>query len=266
MAPVIEDSPGYVVRLRRTADWNLIRGGRAVASAHGLCRPDGRWFVSIDAWDDSAYAPLFRAMDEDLRQDLYTNLSADDVEGLTRWQRFGFSVARRETLYEVPVDPAVTGLDEAPLPDGIVLVPADAVDEDRLRELDDTLRQDVPGTDGWASDPMEFREQTFDERYFDPSAYLVAVDDAHKTFAGLVRVWNHPRLARLGLIGVVPAYRRRGLARAMLGAAFGPVYERGNATVTAEAAVTNLASTALLESIGARRTGETLALLRARRG
>ncbi|WP_370452685.1 GNAT family N-acetyltransferase [Kribbella sp. VKM Ac-2568] len=36
-------------------------------------------------------------------------------------------------------------------------------------------------------------------------------------YAGLVRIWNGPRpLPRLGLIGVLPAHRRRGLARALV--------------------------------------------------
>jgi len=54
------------------------------------------------------------------------------------------------------------------------LISADAVDEDGLRTLDECLREDVPGMDGWIHDPREFREQTFEERRFDPATYLVA--------------------------------------------------------------------------------------------
>lgn len=254
---------GTVVRLTRTATWNLIDDGECTASAYAVCRPDRRWFVSIDTWDEAAYAPLLSAVSDDLRQDLYTNLSGDDGPGLDRWRRLGFAVARREILYAVPVDPAITGLGDV-LPPGIVLLSADAAEENRLRELDNALRADVPGTEGWVNDPAEFREHTFDERYFDPATYLVAVDDARETFAGLVRVWNHPRHARLGLIGVAPPYRRRGLARALLGAAFLPLHGRGVTSVAAEADATNVASVTLLEGIGARRTGETLELLRRR--
>lgn len=257
-----ENAAGWVARRTRTAAWNLIGDGECTASAHAICRPDRRWFVSIDTWDEAAYAPLLRAVVEDLRQDLYTNRSGDDGEGLDRWRGLGFEVARRTILYAVPVDPMLTGLGDAAVPAGIVLLSADAVDEDRLRELDDELRADVPGTEGWVSDPTEFREYTFDERRFDPSTYLVALDDAREEFAGLARIWNHPVHAWLGLIGVTPPYRRRGLARALLGAAFAPLHERGVTSVAAQTDATSVASVALLEGIGARHTDETLELIR----
>jgi len=253
---------GQVVRPTRTATWNYIRGNDTAASAHARCRPDRRWFVSIDAWDEEAYAPLMTAMCEDLRQDLYMNVSGDDGDGLERWRKLGFEIGRREIEFTIPVDPARTGLTDAPPPDGIVLISADAADEQGLRELDDRLRADVPGTDGWFNDPQEFGEYTFDERHFDPSTYLVAVDNSREEFAGLVRVWTNPRESRLGLIGTTASYRRRGLARALLAAAFSPLHERGVAHISAEIDETNDASINLLESIGATRTVETLELIR----
>ncbi|MGI8692263.1 MAG: GNAT family N-acetyltransferase [Geodermatophilaceae bacterium] len=255
---------GRVARLARTAEWSLVRGAEAVASAHATCRPDGRWFVSIDGWDEAADAPLLAAMVGDLRHDLHTNVDGADEVELRRWHRLGFEPSRRESLLAVPVDPGVSGLTQSVLPDGIVLVSADAVDETTLRELDDTLRADVPGSAGWVNDPMEFREYTFDERQFDPATYLVAVDDACERFAGLVRVWTTPRLSRLGLIGVTAPYRRRGLARALLAGAFAPLHERGVRTVAAQVDVTNTASVALLNDIGAEQVGETIELVRPR--
>lgn len=251
-----------VARLPRTANWNLVRGGEVVAGAHGMCRPDGRWFVSIDGWDDAADGPLLAAMVEDLRHDLYTNVDGADGPELHRWRGLGFEPGRREVLLDVPVDPAVTGLRPSAPVDGIVLLAADAVDETALRELDDTLRADVPGCDGWVNDPTEFREYTFDERQFDPATYLVAVDDACERFAGLVRVWTNPRRSRLGLIGVTAPYRRRGLARALLAAAFAPLHDRGLRTVVAEVDVTNEPSMRLLTSLGAEPIGETVELVR----
>jgi hypothetical protein len=78
----------------------------------------------------------------------------------------------------VPTGPDQTHLAAGALPAGMSLVSADAVDEDGLRLLDEALRQDVPGSDGWVNDPQEFREYTFSEWRFDPATYLVAVDDA----------------------------------------------------------------------------------------
>ena len=57
-------------------------------------------------------------------------------------------------------------------------------------------------------------------------------------------------------------YRRRGLATALLHAAFRPLAARGFTQVTAEADVTNGPSRTLLAHFGARRTGGTVELRR----
>lgn len=110
-------------------------------------------------------------------------------------------------------------------------------------------------------DPKEFAEYTFDPRHFDPETYLVAVDDATGTYAGLVRVWNDPGVRMLGLIAVTRAYRRRGVARALLAAAFRPLHDQGVREVAAEVDVTNDASSTLLRSLGAHRVGGSVELL-----
>ena len=261
--PAAASEPGeYVVRLSRTASWNLVRGADTIASAHAMCRPDGRWYVSIDAWDDTAWAPLLEVMSVALGCDLHTIVDESDAATLAGWRRFGFEVARREIDYLIPVDPGVTGLVESRLPDGIVLLAADAVDETELRLLDDTVRADVPGSAGWLNDPQEFRERSFDERYFDPSTYLVALDDTGPAFTGLVRIAVLPRRPRLGLLGVTTGYRRRGLARALLAAAFGALHERGFTHVAADVDATNAPSIRLLEQIGGQRTGASVVLVR----
>ncbi|MBO0880606.1 MAG: GNAT family N-acetyltransferase [Mycobacterium sp.] len=258
----MDTSPVVITRPMRRATWNLLRGWEAVASAHALLRPDRRWFVSIDAWDDADHDELLGAVLDDLPFDLYTVVSEADDEARQRWTRSGFTLTRREIEFVVPVDPSRTGLRNSRLPDGLVAAPADAVEEDLLRELDDTLHRDVPGSDGWRNDPGEFHDYTYDEAHFDPATYLVAIDEQGEAFAGLVRVWVSRQHARLGLIGVTRGYRRRGLARALLATAFDRVHERGLVDVTAEADETNHAVITLLESIGARRTGTTLELIR----
>ncbi|MGH8959934.1 MAG: GNAT family N-acetyltransferase [Jatrophihabitantaceae bacterium] len=250
-----------IVHPSRTATWRVLRGDELSGSAHGLCRPDGRWFVSVDTWDDDELQPLVEAMAEDLRHDLYTMLDEDDRE-LDRWLELGFAVRRREVRYRMPVDPARTGLATAVTDLDVVLLAADVVDEALLRRLDDELRTDVPGAQGWRNDPEEFAQYTFGSRQFDPATYLVAVDDTAAAFAGLVRVWNIPTIPRLGLIGVTRAYRRRGLARVLLGAAFAALHERGVAFVDAEVDGANAASIALLTGIGAVPTGANLELIR----
>ena len=71
-------------------------------------------------------------------------------------------------------------------------------------------------------------------------------------------------MSRLSLIGVLPGYRRRGLARALLAAVFGVLADRGAPEAVAEVADTSTASLALLDGLGARRTGGAVWLVRKR--
>ena len=82
-----------VARPTRTASWNLVRDGTTAASAYAVCRPDRRWFVSVDAWDDRDHDPLVHAMIADLGQDLYTRIDGADPATLCRTTIRG-SVAR----------------------------------------------------------------------------------------------------------------------------------------------------------------------------
>ena len=81
----------------------------------------------------------------------------------------------------------MTGLAGAALPAELDVVSAADADITRLRLLDDALRQDVPGCQGWRWDTEQFRAETFGP-FFDPATYLVAVDRASGQYAGLVRV------------------------------------------------------------------------------
>jgi len=251
-----------IARLTRRATWRALAGSEDVGEANAILRPDRRWFVSVDTWNASSFLPLLSAVADDLRQDLYTTVDEDDERELRNWSAAGFTILRRKHHFLIPTDPARTRRPGATLPAGMSLVSADAVNEDGLRTLDEWLRHDVPGMDGWINDPREFREQTFEERRFDPATYLVAVDDVHQTFAGLARVWNHPRLPRLDLVGVTSDYRRRGLALVLLAAVFAPLRERGVSEVAADADAATPASNALLSSIAARRVGGSIELVR----
>lgn len=253
---------GVVARSTRFANWSLLREGSSVASASAVCRPDRRWFVSVDAWHDGDYEPLVNAMVADLGSDLCTRIDSSDAGALELWSRFGFAVERRELEFVLSPDPASTGLVHVQMPPGLTLLSAADADEGELRQFDDLLRQDVPGADGWVNDPSEFHEYTFDEGQFDPATYLVALDDERQRYAGLVRIWVSGTQARLGLIGVARGYRRRGLARALLAHALHPVHERGIMRVTAEVDDSNRASLGLLRSIGAVESGAAAVLKR----
>jgi ribosomal protein S18 acetylase RimI-like enzyme len=61
---------------------------------------------------------------------------------------------------------------------------------------------------------------------------------------------------------VLPDYRRRGLAKALIAAAFEPLIGRGATEVVAEADRSNLGSTTLLAQLGGVVTGTDVELIR----
>ena len=151
------------------------------------------------------------------------------------------------------------------LPSGFGVLSAASADITWLRLLDDALRQDVPGCEGWRWDAEEFRAETFGP-FFDPATYLVAVDRASGQYAGLVRIWRNRAGPRLGLIAMLAGYRRRGAARALLGQAFTVLAARGDTSAVCEVDDTNVASISLLTGLGARRYGGNVELIRRRPG
>lgn len=207
-------------------------------------RPDGRTFVLGAPDPELPAGELFAFADE------------ADTERRAALAALGFRPHRRELELLLP-----TGVESAELPAGIRVLHGDEVRVEELRLLDDALRGDVPGTEGWRWDGDGFREETFSE-HFDPALYLVAADEATGELVGIVRIWNRPDGPKLGLVGVRRAYRRRGITRALLARAFATLRERGVAEVETSVDETNVASRALLEALGGAPVGATLELRR----
>jgi GNAT superfamily N-acetyltransferase len=172
-------------------------------SAVAICRPDGRWFIRSPDDDEPGV-------------DLYATADDNDVAA---YARRGFVIHRRVNHYLVPT--GTVGQVEPPA--GVELVTADRVEEERLRELDDELRQDVPGSEGWRWVAGGFRAEMAGAD-FDPSVYIVAVDGVD--YIGIARVWMRRPVPRLGFVGVSRPYRRRGVALALLSRAFGVLASR----------------------------------------
>jgi ribosomal protein S18 acetylase RimI-like enzyme len=164
----------------------------------------------------------------------------DDAE---RWLAAGWIIQRREDEYVVPTVPP------APHP---FLHLKDA-DLERLRLLDDELRQEVPGTAGWRWTQEDFVAET----YSSPSVYLVT-----PSYDGICRVWLREPTPRLGFVGVRRSERGRGLGRALVAAALGETNALGFSEVTTEIDVENAASQALFRGFGARRIGGFAELVR----
>lgn len=268
-----------VSRMRPELTWCAVDGDLVAGEVRARLRPDNRWFLYFDTWRADAWPLLADAVARDLGRDLYVTLEDAEYEALDACAEAGFAVHRRESSYRIPVDPAVTGLAGAGLagavlsagpagavlPAGLDVLSAGDADITRLRRLDDALRQDVPGCEGWRWDAGQFRAETF-SWFFDPATYLVAVDRASGEYAGLVRIWDNRAGPRLGLIAVLAPYRRRGVARALLGQAFAVLAGRGATSVTGETDDTNVASVSLLTGLGARRYGGSVELIRRQPG
>lgn len=186
-------------------------------------RPDGKAFARSPL-DDGDYAEC----------------RDDDTE---RWLAAGWTIQRRENEYALPTVPAT------PHP----FLHIAEVDLERLRLLDDELRHDVPGTDGWHWTHDDFVAET----HSSPSVYLVAPG-----YDGICRVWLREPVPRLGFVGVRRSARGCGLGRALVAAALGETNALGFSEVTTEIAVENAASQALFRGFGARRIGGFVELVR----
>ena len=251
--------------MRPALTWRALDGDLVAGEVSARLRPDNRCFVYFDTWRADACPPLADAVARDLGRDLYVTLEDAEYDALDACAQAGFVVHRRESYYRIPTDPVVTGLAGAVLPTGLDVLSAADADITRLRRLDDALRQDVPGCEGWRWDAEEFRAETFGP-FFDPATYLVAVDTASGQYAGLVRIWRNRAGPRLGLIAMLAQYRRRGVARALLGRAFTVLAARGDKSVAGEVDDTNVASVSLLTGLGGRRYGGNVELIRQQPG
>jgi len=254
-----------VSRMLPALTWRALDGDLVAGEVSARLRPDNRCFLYFDTWRGDAYSPLADAVARDLGCDLYVTLEDAEYDALDACAQAGFAVHRRESYYRIPTDPAVTGLAGVMLPAGLDILSAAGADITRLRLLDDALRQDLPGSEGWRWDAVEFRAETFGP-FFDPATYLVAVDRASGEYAGLVRIWRSRAGPRLGLIATLAQYRRCGVARALLSGALAVLAARGATSVVGEVDDTNVASVSLLTGLGARRYGGSVELIRRQPG
>jgi ribosomal protein S18 acetylase RimI-like enzyme len=243
----------HPVTISRVADnqWHAVRNDLTVGRGHATRRLDGRTFLSIDTWQDAVFDQLAAAMLADQPAPRYTVVDETDRDLTTRWERAGFAIRRRESEFVVP-----TELTPAAVPSGVVIA---AAEEAPLRELDRAIRAEVESTVGWQTMPAEVLPWQGGTRPIDPSTYTVAIRDGR--YVGLVRVATRTRRPRIGLVAVLAAEQRHGIARALLTHVLGALHHSGAAAATAEVDETNSAAMALFEGIGAERTGRSLELI-----
>jgi GNAT superfamily N-acetyltransferase len=249
------------VMITRVADrqWHALDDDLVVGRGHAVHRPDGRLFVSIDAWHDAAFDRLAEAMLTQLPAPLHTVVDEADVDLMAGWRRAGFTIRRREREYAVPTDPRATGLDEVLPPPGVTILPAGQADEDLLRAVDRAIRDEVEATVGWQSMPAEVIPRPEGDTIVDPSKYAVAA--APGRYLGLIRVVTVIR-PRIGLIAVRTGEQRRGIGRALLAHTLGTLHRSGFTEAWTEVQESNHAASALFEGIGARPMSSNLELVR----
>ncbi|GAA1226301.1 GNAT family N-acetyltransferase [Kitasatospora nipponensis] len=252
------EHPLVVTRVEERA-WHALADDQVVGRGDVALRPDGRTFLSIDAWDEAVFDRIAHTMLADLPTPLYTVVDEAD-RGLTAgWERAGFTVRRREWEYLVPTDPRITGLAAVRAPSGVSVVPLGEAAEDLLRAVDRAVREEVEATVGWRSMPAEVVPRPHGTTVLYPSRYAVAAESGR--YVGLVRVAPITRQPRIGLIAVLADRQRRGIARALLAHVLGSLHHAGIDTASAEVNEANRAAMALFEGIGSRRAGSNLELV-----
>ncbi|MFD0556909.1 acetyltransferase (GNAT) family protein [Stackebrandtia endophytica] len=221
-------------------------------------RPDGRRQALLDpGGDPTSVADLLSAVVADTDREVIIEL-ADDDGLLSTVLTVGFVERRHENIYEVECDVAVSALVDHQITPEWTVEAADRVDLDRLRELDDELRQDVPGISGWRWSREAFLAE-MQSPSCDPRLYRVLVD-ASGDYHGICRIWRNPQQSRIGFVGVSRQHRRGGLATALLADTLREARRIGLSTLVLEADTTNV-SNRLADKIGARRIGGTVELV-----
>jgi ribosomal protein S18 acetylase RimI-like enzyme len=251
----------HAVVITRVADrqWHALEDDCVVGRGDASRRPDGRIFLSIDAWHRAAFDRLAEVMLADLPKPLYTVVDEADLDLTWQWEQVGFVTRRREWEYLVPTDPQATGLGSVLPPPGVTTLPVGQAQEGLLRALDRTIRDEVEATIGWQEMPAEVLPGLDGATPLDPSRYAVAVWSGR--YVGLVRVAQVTRQPRIGLIAVRSDCRRRGIARALLAQVLGSLHRGGIETASAEVNESNWPAMALFMGIGARRAGSNLELV-----
>lgn len=241
----------HVVTRVAEHQWHAVEGDQVVGRGDTTRRPDGRTFLSIDAWHGTAFDRLAAAMLADLQKPLYALVDETDHDLTSRYRSAGFTTRRREWEYVVPT----ASFPVSPLP-GVRLLTFGEAEHGPLSELDRVIRDEIVADPGWPEMPAEVVPGPVP---LDPSKYVVAAQG--DAYVGLVRLGPVPRRPRIGLVAVRSGARRRGIARALLTHVLDALHRGGVESASAEVKESNEAAMRLLEGLGARPASSTLELV-----
>lgn len=235
---------GLLARSRYLA----VDGDELVGVAMTTTRPDGRAFINFTTTAPELWPALCALALQD-HEAVHITVDASDTTATNQLIATGFSQTLQTDAFAVPVDLALNRLRRARVPRRFRVMSANDVPAGALSELDNRLRQDVPGTSGWEA-PVAWVADELDDAAFDPSGYLVAVEADSDHCVGLVRFWRNPSAVRLGLLGVLPAQRRSLLASGLLRRGIEAVKQWGESTFVTETSPANTATHPALLRLG----------------
>lgn len=252
----------YVVQQLNPLHWQVSDvAGTVLGEAHGWPRPDRRCVVRLPPALPDAWGDLAAALGQESGVPLLASAPAQDDHQSAGLTRAGFQRARTEQHWLIPLTPATDRLSRLHFGDGsgaagYDLVSARHTDLTALCALDNQIRQDIPGTSGWAGTVTELAESLDDEE-FDPALYVVARQRTDGAHVGLVRVWNRSPHPRVGCLGVVASLRRTSLCARLVLVVGRELQARGVEAVTTETDVHHAASHTLVRRMGGQPTGLT---------
>lgn len=205
------------------------------AALRAVLRPDGAWWVRLPESRPDAWPELAEAATRDGAAPLLTSRPAEeDQDRVGFLRRAGFTPSRTQTSWRIPLDPRLVTVSRTQHQ----IVAVTECEADAVADLDNAVRADIPGTQGWVGNGAQLLE-SLDDPDFDPELYRVARHRVTGTLDGLIRVWNRRPEPRLGCVGLTRRWRRTGLARVLVQDVARTLLDRGVTHITAETDHTN---------------------------
>jgi hypothetical protein len=195
--------------------WVAVVGDVVIGAATAGLRPDNRMFVRL-AGDVGSYGPLSLVVREELGRSVYAMVDEADAAHVAALAAAGFATEMVAERFRIRFDEALLLFRKEWVPTWARVESADAFDEQRLFDLDNELRQDVLGSEGWHGNRQWFHDELTVSPPFDPAAYLVAMDQRSGELVGLVRIWRNPDGPRFGMIGIRRSYRSTTIAGGLM--------------------------------------------------
>lgn len=234
--------------------WLAFVDGTIAGAVTARDRPDRRIFLDFGCPNPDSYGPLAEALAREEGLILYASSNSREPEKHQHLLAAGFETEITSEVFSVPFQPVLDRLRSVQRPRGYRFLPPTDVDLRSLLELDNCLRQDVPGTDGWQGDADRLRAEMQESPPFDPAGYLVALDNKSRLI-GLARVWRNSNGPRFGMVGTLPTHRRTMVGPYLIRSVLTAASTWGSDHFTTETSISNRHIHPRLESVGARSDG-----------